>query len=141
MPASFYGSPRTEVFSQFGVSGYYSERLTVALTPGIRARFASRSRVSPWISVGGGGVLIRRTGVDSILSQVIASQRDSNLGVAVAPAAGADLRIGSRWFVRGELRNYLYRTPSTGFVASVPYWGRWNYNPVIAISGGWRSAN
>src|SRR4051812_24676470 len=56
VPASFGGSPRSEMFSRFQLSSYYSERLSAALTPGLRVRFATSSRFSPWLSAGAGGV-------------------------------------------------------------------------------------
>jgi hypothetical protein len=138
VPAAVHGSRSSDVFARGGYAGFYTERLAVVLTPGLRVRFATERRLSPWLSFGAGLARIHREGVDFQSSQQAASQIDSNLSLALAPAAGIDIRIARRWFFRGELRNYLYRTPASGFVSSFPYWNRWNYNPVIAGSLGFR---
>jgi hypothetical protein len=108
------------------------------LTPGIRVRLAPARRLSPWLSFGAGLAVIGRTGHDFAGAQRAASQNGSSRTLALAPAAGVDIQMAKRWFFRGELRNYLYQTPSTGFVSSFPFWNRWNYNPVAAGSLGLR---
>ena len=138
VPAALHGSRSSDVYARGAYAGFYTERLTNAVTPGVRIRFGPGRRLSTWLSFGGGMAAIRRTGVDFQAGQPLASQSDSNLTVALAPAAGIDIRVAGRWFVRGELRNYLYRTPATGFVSSFPYWNRWNYNPVVGGSVGFR---
>jgi hypothetical protein len=138
VPVAVHGSRSLDVFARGIYAGFYAERLTAVLSPGVRVRFAEKRRLSPWLSFGTGLAMIRRTGVDFQSSQRTASQSDSNLSLALVPAAGMDLHVSRRWFVRGELRNYLYKTPATGFVSSFPYWNRWNYNPVIAGSLGFR---
>jgi hypothetical protein len=63
---------------------------------------------------------MRRTGVDYQFGQQVASQRDANFTVALVPATGVDVRVTPRWFLRGELRNFLYRTPASGFGGLLP---------------------
>ena len=138
VPVAVHGSRSSDVFTSGAYAGFYKERQTATITPGLKVRFASDRRLSPWASFGAGLAAIRRMGNDFQFAQPAASQSDSNLTLALAPAAGIDIRFASRWFVRGELRNYLYRTPATGFVSSFPYWNRWNYNPVVAASIGFR---
>lgn len=138
IPVAAHGSRSWDVFARGGYAGLYTERLTAVVTPGVRVRLGPERCLSPWVSFGVGLAMIRRTGVDFQFSQQIASQSDSNLTVALAPTAGVDIRVGRRWFVRGELRNYLYRTPATGFVSSFPFWNRWNYNPLVTGSVGFR---
>lgn len=138
VPVALHGSRGSDIFARGLYASLYTERLTAVLTPGVRMRFGPERRLSPWLSFGAGVARIRRTGVDYELGQQRASQRDSNLTVALAPAAGVDVRVARRWFFRGELRNYIYRTPASGFVASFPYWNRWNYSPIVAGSLGFR---
>jgi hypothetical protein len=138
VPVALHGSRSSDVFARGLYAGLYTERLTAALTPGVRVRLGPGRRLSPWLSFGAGLAIIHRTGVDFLAGQQLASQNDSNLTVVLAPAGGVDMRVARRWFLRGELRNYLYRTPATGFVSSFPYWNRWNYNPVLAASVGCR---
>ena len=40
---------------------------------------------------------------------------------ALVPAAGVDIRLARGSFARIEMRNYLYKTPATGFVSSFVY--------------------
>lgn len=138
VPVAIHGSRSSDVFARGLYASIYTERLTAALTPGVRVRFGPERRLSPWLSFGAGLGTIRRTGTDFQSGQQTASQSDSNLTVVLTPGAGADIRVARRWFLRGELRNYLYRTPATGFVSSFTYWNRWNYNPVVAGSVGFR---
>ncbi|MGC4051506.1 MAG: hypothetical protein QM757_19320 [Paludibaculum sp.] len=138
VPVTLYGSRSSDVYASGLYSGFYTERITAAVTPGVRARFATQRRLSPWLSFGAGAASIHRTGVDFQSGQQIAAQTDSNLVAMLAPGAGADLRLNSRWFVRGEVRNYLFRTPATGFVSSFPYWNRWNHHLLVAAGVGFR---
>jgi hypothetical protein len=64
--------------------GLYTERLTAAVTPGVWVRFGPE-RLSPWLSSGAGLATIRRTGVEFLAGQQIASQTDSNLTVVLGP--------------------------------------------------------
>ena len=139
VPLALHGSRSSDVFARGGFASFYTERLTAVLTPGVRVRFATERRLSPWFSFGAGLAVIRRTGLDFAFSQPGASQNSSSRTMALTPAAGIDVRVARHWFFRGELRNYLYRTPSTGFVSSFPFWNRWNYNPVVGGSIGFRS--
>jgi len=139
IPLAVHSSRSADVFAQGGYAGVYTERLTVVLTPGIRVRLAPVGRrISPWLSFGAGIAVIHRTGNDFQSSQPAASQVGSSRAPALAPAAGADIRLARRWFVRVEMRNYLYQTPATGFVSSFVYWNRWNHNPVVAGGMGFR---
>jgi hypothetical protein len=138
VPFSYYGSRRSDTYASGGYASVYTERITAALTPGIRVRAASAARWSPWVSFGAGIASIHRTGQDYQLSQPAAAQEGSSRVLALAPAAGVDVRLARRWFLRAELRNYLYQTPATGFVSSFTYWNRWNWNPVAAVSIGLR---
>ena len=138
VPLAVLGSRSSDVFTRGSYAGFYTERLSVTLTPGVRVRFESERRLSPWVSFGAGLTRVRRTGVDYQASQYSAAQKDTNLKMALAPAAGIDIRLTPHWFLRGELRNYLYQTPATGFVSSFGFWNRWNYNPVVAGSMGFR---
>jgi hypothetical protein len=139
IPLAVHGSRSADVFAQGSYTGVYTERLTAVLTPSIRVRPALvGKRIAPWLSFGAGIAVIHRTGNDFQSSQAAASQVGSSRGLALAPAAGADIRLAQRWFARLEMRNYLYQTPATGFVSSFVYWNRWNYNPVVAGSVGFR---
>lgn len=138
VPVALRGSRSSDVFASGLYASLYTERLTAAVTPGVRVRFGPERRLSPWLSFGAGLATVRRTGVDFQGGQQLASQSDSNLTVVLAPGAGVDMSVARRWFLRGELRNYVYRTPATGFVSSFPYWNRWSYNPVVAGSVGFR---
>jgi len=124
VPLALHGSRSSDVFARGGFASFYTERLTAVLTPGVRVRFATERRLSPWFSFGAGLAVIRRTGLDFAFSQPGASQNSSSRTMALTPAAGIDVRVARHWFFRGELRNYLYRTPSTGFVSSFPFWNR-----------------
>jgi hypothetical protein len=136
IPVAIGGSRSSDVFARGGYAGVYTERVKAVLTAGIRVRFAPERRISPWLSFGPGIAVIRRTGSDFQGGQPIASQVGSSRALAITPAAGADIRLNRRWFVRLEMDNYLYRTPATGFVSSFVRWNRWNYNPVVAASIG-----
>lgn len=138
IPVALHGSSSSDVYASGLYSGFYSERLTAAVTPGIRAQFTAQRRLSPWLTFGAGAASIHRTGVDFQSRQQTAAQIDSSLVAVLAPGAGADLRLNSHWFVRGEVRNYLFRTPATGFVSSFQYWNRWNHHLLIAGSVGFR---
>lgn len=139
IPLGVHGSRSADVLAQGSYAGVYTERLTAVLTPGIRVRLAPVGRrVSPWLSFGAGIAVIHRTGNDFQSSKPAASQVGSSRALALAPAAGADIRLAQRWFARLEFRNYLYQTPATGFVSSFVYWNRWNHNPVVAGSIGFR---
>lgn len=137
-PLAFHGSRSSDIAAFSTVASLYTERITAVLTPGIRVRFARERRLSPWVSFGAGVAVIHRTGHDFAAGFTGASQIGSSRVLALAPAAGVDMRITRRWFLRGELRNYLYQTPATGFVSSFAFWNRWNYNPVAAASVGFR---
>lgn len=143
LPVAVYGSQSSDLhaYPSSDAVTLYRERLSVAFTPGVRLRLAGDRRFCPWISLGAGLGRIDRTGTIFSSSQSAASQTDSNLVLALAPAVGTDIRLVKRWLVRGELRNYLYRTPANGFVASEAYWNRWNYNPVAAASVVYRFGN
>jgi hypothetical protein len=139
IPLAVHGSRSADVFAKGSYAGVYTERLTAVLTPGIRVRLAPvGGRVSPWLSFGAGIAVIHRTGNDYQSSKPAASQVGSSRALALAPAAGADIRFAQPWFARLEIRNYLYQTPATGFVSSFVYWNRWNHNPVVAGSIGFR---
>jgi hypothetical protein len=138
VPVAVHGSRSSDVFATGGYAGFYTERLTAVLTPGVRVRFAPERRISPWVSFGAGVAVVHRTGNDFSFSRPAASQTGSSRTLALAPAVGVDVRVAERWFVCAEFRNYLYRTPSTGFVSSFPFWNRWNYNPVFAVGVGFR---
>lgn len=139
IPLAIHGSQSSDVAAIGSNASFYTERLSAVLTPGIRVGFANKSRLSPWISFGAGVASVRRTGVDFIFGQRAASQTDSNFTVALAPAAGVNYRLGRHWFIRGEARDYIFRTPAKGLVGSFPFWNRWNNNPVFALSIGFRS--
>jgi hypothetical protein len=64
VPIAVHGSRRSDVFARGGYAGFYTERLAVVLTPGVRVRFATERWLSPWPSFGAGLTTIRRTGVD-----------------------------------------------------------------------------
>jgi hypothetical protein len=140
-PLGVLGSRSSDIFARGSFASLYTERTTAVLTPGFRVRFGREQRLSPWMSFGAGVAVIHRTGRDFGLGFPGASQIGSSRTLALTPAAGIDIRIARRWFLRGELRNYLYRTPATGFVSSFPFWNRWNYNPVVAASLGIRLGN
>jgi hypothetical protein len=138
VPLGVHGSRSSDIFARGGFASLYTERITTVLTPGLRIRFGQERRLSPWASFGAGVAAIHRTGHDFGLGFAGASQIGSSRVLALAPTAGIDIRIARRWFLRGELRNYFYQTPATGFVSSFPFWNRWNYNPVVAVSVGFR---
>ena len=139
IPVAVHGSRRLDIFARGGYAGVYTERLTAVVTAGIRVRLApARRRISPWLSYGSGMAVIHRTGADFQSSQSVASQFGSSRALALTPAAGADIRLTRTVFVRLEMQNYLYQTPATGFVSSFVYWNRWNHNPVVAGSVGFR---
>jgi len=139
VPLAIHGFRSSNVFAQGGYAGIYTERLTAVLTPGIRVRLAPVGRhISPWLSFGAGIAVIHRTGNDFQIGQPAASQVGSSRVPALVPAAGVDIRLARRSFARIEMRNYLYKTPATGFVSSFVYWNRWNYNPVVVGSVGFR---
>ena len=119
-------------------ASFYSERVSAALTPGVRVRLARGAGFRRGLSFGAGVALLQRTGTDYQVgpAERIAERLEST--AALAPAGGADIRLSRWWFFREELRNYLYRTPVSGFVASFPYWGTWHYNPVAVLSLGIR---
>lgn len=139
IPVAVHGSRSADILAQGGYAGLYRERLAAVLTPGIRVRIApGESHISPWLSFGTGVAVIHRSGNDFLGSQPAASQTGSSRVLALAPAAGADIRLVRRWFARVEARNYLYQTPATGFVSSFVYWNRWNHDLVVAGSIGLR---
>jgi len=138
VPFGYDGWERTSLDAHASYFGFYKERFKVGVTPGIRVRFRTERRFSPWAAMGAGGVILQRTGVSEQYGTLSASQRDTNLVFAMAPGLGLDLRVKAKWFVRVEARTHFFQTPTNGFVAAFPYWGRWNYNPVAAIGLGWR---
>ena len=133
---SIYGSQRASIHAipsgSFVTS--YSERPTVTLTPGLRVRWAGTRRISPWAAFGGGMARIDRTGTIFDAGRHSATQSDIKFVPALAPAAGADIRLRGRWFLRGEFRAFLYRTPGVGFVASEFDWNQWHSNPTGIVS-------
>lgn len=139
IPLAVGGARSSDVFAQGSYAGIYTERVTAALTPGIRARLApAEKRVSPWVSFGAGVAVVHRTGNDFLDGRPAAAQVGSSRMLALVPAAGADVRVAPRWFARVEVRNYLYQTPATGFVTSFVFWNRWNHNAVVAGGIGYR---
>ena len=136
IPLSIYGSQRASIHAipsgSFVTS--YSERPTVTLTPGLRVRWAGPRRISPWVAFGGGMARIDRTGIIFDAGRPSATQSDIKFVPALAPAAGADIRLRGRWFLRGEFRAFLYRTPGVGFVASEFDWNQWHSNPTGIVS-------
>lgn len=139
LPLAIHGSQRADVIRAGRGTNVYTERATAVAAPGVRIRFSPGRRLTPWLSFGAGLAVIRRTGTSSGFNSRV-SQAGSSLALALVPAAGIDYRYrgASRWFVRGEVRNFLYRTPATEFVTAQPYWNRWNYDPVAAGSVGYR---
>ena len=136
IPLSIYGSQRASIHAipsgPFVTS--YSERPTATLTPGLRARLAGHRRITPWAAFGGGMARIDRTGIIFDMGQPSATQSDIKFVPALAPAAGADIRLRGRLSLRGEFRAFLYRTPFVGFVASEFDWNRWHNNPTGIVS-------
>ena len=77
---------------------------------------------------------IDRTGIIFDAGRPSATQSDIKFVPALAPAAGADIRLRGRWFLRGEFRDFLCRTPGVGFVASEFDWNQWHSNPTGIVS-------
>jgi hypothetical protein len=117
---------------------YYSEKLRAVFTPGVRLRFLPDGRFSPWIAFGAGVASLWRSGESFVFGPPIAKQVDINLAFVTAAGAGIDVGLGKRWLVRGEFRNYLYRTPGSGFVGVWTFIHRWNSNPVVLAGVGLR---
>jgi hypothetical protein len=141
IPVGLFGSESSDAFpGHSGNAGMYREWVTAVVTPGLRVRLLPEGRVSPWLSLGVGVAQVHRVGTifQSIFGQTFAMQTDSNLTVPLAPAVGVDFGLTHRWFLRGEMRNYLFKTPQAGFVSSEQYWNRWNYNPVFGASVGFK---
>jgi len=89
VPIALRGSRSSDVFASGLYASLYTERLTAAVTPGVRVRFGPERRLSPWLSFGAGLATVRRTGVDFQGGQQLASQSDSNLTVVLAPGGRA----------------------------------------------------
>ena len=138
IPLALHGATRASVSFRGQSTSIYTEQLSMALTPAVRARFAPQRSLSPWISFGAGLARIHRTGQDFYFANALAAQVGTSRGLALMPAAGVDVRLARRWFVRAEFRDYIYRTPANGFVSSFAFWNRWNFNPMAGASLGLR---
>jgi hypothetical protein len=77
---------------------------------------------------------IDRTGIIFTSGQPNATQSDLKFVPALAPAAGVDIRIKGHSSLRGEFRDFLYRTPGVGFVAAEFDWNQWHSNPTGILS-------
>jgi hypothetical protein len=77
---------------------------------------------------------IDRTGIIFAAGLPSATQSDIKFVPALAPAAGADIRLRGRWSLRGELLAFLYRTPGVGFVASEFDLNQWHLNPTGIVN-------
>lgn len=84
----------------------------IFVTPSARANFFASTRVSPWASFGGG---YGRFSASSNLEfgGTYTGQKSTNTGV-LQLGAGLDVKVFSRFSVRGEFRDFWSGTPNLG---------------------------
>lgn len=103
-----------------------TEKLDFLLVPGARLRLLPGRRLSPWASVGLGVGRFDRASVSSVGNAVRAAT-DSSFTVAVG--AGADLKLAGPLFLRGEIRNFNYKSLDdlrrNSFLTLVGFGFRW----------------
>jgi len=101
---------------------------TLMIAPGLRMKFAPKSRLSPYIAAGGGLAWFEQS-TTTLSGARNGAPRNTYTGVFQF-GAGADLRVW-KWFgLRGEIRDFISGNPSF----NTPVSGRVQNN--VLVSGG-----
>ncbi len=144
IPVAVGGPGRAMIHTQGLAGETYTERMNLAITPGVRVRLLPVSPLTPWFSIGAGIGRLERQGVNyGLLNPAqgvvpLASQSGDRRVFTLSTAGGVDWKLLHFLVVRGEVRNWSFTTPMVGFVGSFSFWGERRNNLTFLAGVGLR---